>query len=98
MASESSNNTITSGNAIGTDRCVFRELVGATLFVEGTTEKVMGIEDPFMDPRGFTNPACAKLMFATATKMLDYADETCYYVKYQGIGYVITKSMFEFIL
>jgi len=87
--------------AKATKRCVYDFLMekGVTFTVEGTSKVAMGIEDPFMDERGFSNPACATLMmeFARNKKMFEYASETCYYIKYQNRGLVVTESMFEYI-
>jgi len=83
--------------AKATDRCVFSELKEVTFTVEGTTAVVMKINDPFMDPRGFTNSACYDLMLKLAGNMLDYASETCFYIKYNNRGMVLTRSMFEYV-
>ena len=74
---------------------VFPQLKGKTIEVEGTTETVMGIKDPFKDPRGLTNPACCALMMALVKDMSDYAGETCFYCKVNSAGMVLTQSMFE---
>jgi len=87
--------------AKATERCLPISLIKEDdiFLVEGTTDEVMGIKDPFMDERGFSNPACFRLMmeFANNDNMGDYAGETCYYIKYKGQGFVVTDSMFEYI-